>query len=66
MTIMRGNLLGVLATLGGLGLAYFELRDGEIRADGWFWLFVALFLFVLGVVELMSKKPSRNGGANGP
>ena len=61
----RGKLLGVLATLAGLALAYFELRDREVARDGWFWLFVALFLIVLGVVELVTKKPVGNGGANG-
>ncbi|HZN65939.1 MAG TPA: hypothetical protein VFB66_11650 [Tepidisphaeraceae bacterium] len=60
-----GKLLGVLAVLAGVGLAYFEVRDFEVPPDGWFWLFVALFLVILGVVELATKKPVGNGGANG-
>lgn len=65
MKAPSGKLLGVLATLAGAGLAYFELRDGEVAADGWFWLFIALFLLVLGVVELASRKPAGNGGGDG-
>ena len=66
MKRIPGKLLGVLALLAGVGLAYFEVRDFEVAPDGWFWLFVALFLVILGVVELLTKKPVGDGGANGP
>jgi hypothetical protein len=64
MKRVPGKLLGVLATLAGVGLCYFELRDGEVAGDAWFWLFVALFLLVLGIVELASRKASGNGGTH--
>jgi hypothetical protein len=50
----------VLAVLSGLVLIYFEYRAGMgITADNAFWLFVGALIVVLGIVDLLQKRPDK-------
>jgi len=49
--------------VGGLFLIYFELAHAEGGAN-WFWIFVAGFAALLGMIELMSKE--KPGGPDLP
>lgn len=49
----------VLAVLAGLLLIFFEYRQAHgVTADNAFWLFVAALIVVLGVIDLIQKRPA--------
>jgi hypothetical protein len=52
----------VLAVAAGLLLIFFEYRlEGGITGDNAFWLFVGALVVVLGVIDLMQKRPEKGG-----
>jgi hypothetical protein len=50
----------ILAVLSGLLLIFFEYRDARgITADNAFWLFVGALIVILGVIDLLQKRPDK-------
>jgi hypothetical protein len=47
-----------LSVIGGLFVIYFELTHSQ-GGESWFWILVAGFAAMLGMVELMSKDKPR-------
>ena len=52
------RLYSAAATIGGLTLLVFELRRlHETGAEGWFWVFVAALMIVMGMIGLLQRDP---------